>query len=456
MKQRFFGAALAALFLCSGCGGAGGGFGAQNSLPAAGVTPVTTLVGSHLKHIVIIVQENRSFDNMFSGYPGAESKTSGPMSDGKIVPLTPVTFTTTAGDIYHDWRGALLGYDKGKMDGFDLNLLSKGGNAGLAAYVHLQRSVVTPYWDMAQQYVLADHMFPSMFGGSFTAHLDLIAATADLSPKLSELDFPTARPWGCDAPKGTTTSELTSKDVAIYSTGPFPCFTQFATMADTLDAKNVSWKYYAPKVDLSNLGDGAIWSEFDSVKKVRYGADWAKVVSPPTTILQDAAAGNLPSVSWVVPDYIDSDHPGTNSDTGPSWVAAVVNAVGHSKDWNDTAIVILWDDWGGFYDDLAPPQVDWKGLGIRVPAIIISPYAKKGYVDHTTYEFASVLKLVEQTFDLPVVGPKEFGYTDTRAAAIVNAFDFTQKPRAFVTIPAKYPASHFTSARPSLRAPDDD
>jgi phospholipase C len=103
-----------------------------------------------------------------------------------------------------------------------------------------------------------------------------------------------------------------------------------------------------------------------------------------------------------------------------------------------------------------PPQVDFRGLGIRVPALVISPYAKRGYVSHTQYEFSSILKLVEQTFNLPAVGPAKAGYTDTRAASMLDAFDFTQKPRAFVTIPSKYPASHFANARPSLRAPDDD
>ena len=121
-----------------------------------------------------------------------------------------------------------------------------------------------------------------------------------------------------------------------------------------------------------------------------------------------------------------------------------------------TAIVLVWDDWGGWNDHMPPPQLDWKGLGVRVPAIVISPYAKKGYVDHTQYEFSSILKFAEQTFNLPAVGPASFGYTDTRATSMIDAFDFTQKPRAFVKISAKYPPSHFIQRSPSMRAPDDD
>jgi phospholipase C len=308
---------------------------------------------------------------------------------------------------------------------------------------------------MASRYVLADHMFPPMFGGSFTAHLDLISGNTDLSPTTSEVDWPDAMPWGCDAPKGTTSSLLTSADVYNGGAGPFPCFTQFHTMADTLDAAKISWKYYAPAVNGGDAG-GLVWTEFSAIKSVRYGPDWSKVVSPPATVLTDAASGNLPQMTWVIPDYKDSDHSAADSDTGPSWVAAVVNAIGQGPDWNTTAIVVVWDDWGGWHDHLAPAQLDWKGLGIRVPCIIISPYARKGYVDHTQYEFSSILKLAEETFNLPVVGPASFGYTDTRATSIVDAFDFTQKPLPFIKIQAKYPPSHFANEKPSMRAPDDD
>jgi phospholipase C len=223
-------------------------------------------------------------------------------------------------------------------------------------------------------------------------------------------------------------------------------------MADTLDAAHVSWKYYAPQV---NYAEGRRWSPFAAIRAVRYGPDWNRnVISPQTTVLRDAADGNLAQVSWVIPDKADSDHAGTHSDKGPSWVAGVVNAVGESRYWNTTAIVVLWDDWGGWYDNVPPPQLDFVGLGIRVPCIVISPYAKAGYVSHTQYEFGSVLKFIEETFHLRALGPASRGYTDSRAHSLADSFDFHQKPRAFRPIPAPYPPAYFLLQRPSGQPPD--
>ena len=214
------------------------------------------------------------------------------------------------------------------------------------------------------------------------------------------------------------------------SGGPFPCFTTIRTMADTLDAAHVSWRFYAPSIQ----GDwiGGAWSSFSSIANVRHGPDWQKIVTPPPTILTDIDAGKLAGVTWVAPDWQYSDHSGSGTTLGPSWVAAVVNKVGQSPFWDSTAIVVLWDDFGGWYDHLPPPQLDFKGLGIRVPCIIISPYVRRGYVIHTQYEFGSVLKLGRCN-----VRPgsrwarSRTGYLDARAASMLGAFDFTQKPRAF-------------------------
>ncbi|MGA8532947.1 MAG: alkaline phosphatase family protein [Candidatus Tumulicola sp.] len=403
---------------------------------------------SPIRHVVIVIQENRSFDNIFAGFPGADAPTYGYMHTGQKVNLKPVNFTGDGLDIPHGWYAGVLDWDNGKMDSFDLNDKWQPYEPPKYPYSYLDRKLVKPYWDMAEQYVLADHMFPTEFGSSFTAHLDLIAGTANLSPTSAVADDPTNAPWGCDAPASTTT-ETIDQNRKFYKNGPFPCFNQFTTMADSLDAAGVSWKYYAPQIG-KNWG-GAIWSEFDAISNVRYGADWVKLVNPQTTILTDATQKNgLASVSWVVPDYLDSDHPQTDSDTGPSWVAAVVNAIGTGPNWKSTAIVVLWDDWGGWYDDVPPPQLDMAGLGIRVPCIIISPYAKAAYVSTTQYEYGSILKFIETTF-----GAASLGHTDERANDISDPFDFTQLPRKYVKIHAKYPPSHFLTRKPSLRPPDD-
>jgi phospholipase C len=418
--------------------------------PAAPAAMPDAAIGRYIKHVVIVVQENRSFDNFFRGFPGADSAESGTMHDGMRVALRPTPLTGT--DLYHDWSEAIESWDHGKMDGFDLDHFVTGQVSGTGPYAYVVKKDIVPYWSMASQYVLADHMFPTMFGPSFTGHLTLIAGTTDLSPTSAEVNGPNNTPWGCDAPSGTITNVL-SPQRAVGS-GPFPCFTAFRTMADSLDAAHVSWRYYAPPV--SSRGGGGNWSSFDAIRNVRYGSDWRNVVSPQTRFLLDAKNGNLAAVSWVIPDAQDSDHVGPHATGGPSWVASIVNAVGTGPNWKTTAIVVVWDDWGGWYDHVPPPQLDFRGLGIRVPCIIVSPYAKPHHVSHTVYEFGSILRFVEQTFGLPPLGATSQGYTDTRAHSLSDSFDFRQKPRTFTPIPAPLGASYFLTKPPSYVPPDNE
>jgi phospholipase C len=449
----FVGLALAA----QGCSGPGSR--AQSPLvPAAGgehIAADRAVLGKYIKHVVIIVQENRSLSNFFAGYPGVTDTPSygyqyNPDTQTRTkIPLTPVSFK--GADINHSWESAIRDYRSGNMDGYPSQ-----------AYHYVQHALVKPYWTMAQQYVLADHMYPQEFGPSFTAHISLVAANTNISSDAgphpaAEVDLPTGA-WRCNAVPGTVTNIITpAKDHlaqnSIYHPdgGPFPCFTQFSSIANVLDDANVSWKWYnAP------LGPTLRWDPFDSIKYVWDGPDEQRnIIQPQQQVILDAQKGVLPSVSWVTPDWKDSDHTGNNSDTGPSWVAAVVNAIGQSPEWNSTAIFVTWDDWGGWYDASVPPQKDFTGLGERVPFLVISPYTKKGYVSHTQYEFSSTLKFIESTFNLPVIGPPSFGYTDTRAANILDPFDFSQKPRAYVKIGARYPLSYFLHELPSYHVPDE-
>ena len=427
--------------------------------PTAGPLPLS----HYIKHVVVIVQENRSFENVFAGWPGADAPMSGKTSDGKTIALKSEPFSGI--DICHVWDDAMAAWDHGKMDGF--NRERTGGCSGTISpawwpYTYLDRTQIAPYRAMAGQYVLADRMFPTEFGTSFTAHQDLIAGTTRVTQATSLVNTPTAMPWGCDAPAGTRTQLITDKRVQLgVSSGPFPCMSTYPTIADSLDAGGVSWKYYAPPLTLASGGDE--WTAFDVIAKVRcahfvapescrgQGKDWHNVVTPETQALADYAKGKIPGVSWVIPDLQWADYPAIPSDMGPSWVGDLVDAIGKSKEWNSTAIVILWDDWGGWYDDASPPQLDYEGNAIRVPCIIVSPYAKKGYVDDTTYEYGSILKFIEQAFNVPSIHT-----TDERAASLLNAFDFTQKPRPFKAIPTKYPPSTFFNAPQSERPPDND
>jgi phospholipase C len=444
---------LLALLASSACSQIGGVAPQSAVLPATISRAHPAAVGTYIKHVVLIIQENRTFNMLFEGYPGATTAAVGLNSTGKTVTLKAIKFNPEQ-DMVHNFKEAVTAWDNGKMDKFDKTPFDDGDLAGNYPYSYLEHTQVAPYWAMAKAYTLADHMFPTEFGPSFTSHLALIAGTMNLAPDLAEANYPTSGPWGCDASSNTTTNTVNKKRV-INTYGPFPCFTQFRTMADTLDAKNVSWKYYAPQLD-SDPG-GQLWTSFDAIHNVRYGPDWTRNIdSPNSNVLKDAMSGKLPAMSWVIPDWLYSDHPAASSDLGPSWVSSVVNAVGKSKDWNSTAIIVVWDDWGGWYDPVKPPQRDFRGNGMRVGCLIISPYARKGYVSHTVYEFGSILKFVEQAFDLQPVGPTKQGYTDTRATSLVDSFDFTQAPRAFTPIPAKYPAEFFLKMRPSYRAPDNE
>ena len=178
--------------------------------------------------------------------------------------------------------------------------------------------------------------------------------------------------------------------------------------------------------------DGGIWSAYQNVNHIYNGADWAKdVISPQTNFFSDVSNGKLRDLTWITPTCDNSDHAGCGSKTGPSWVASLVNAIGESKYWDSTAIFIFWDDYGGWYDPAAPKKLDYDGLGMRLPLLIVSAYAKKGLVSHTHYEHGSILKFVEETFGLPALAA-----SDKRATAPDDAFDFNAPPRKFQTVPS--------------------
>ena len=451
MPRRSFCRLLFALLL-AGCSGGGGGGSAQ--MPAAltaaplgiGAIPASVARGK-ISHVVVIVQENRSFDNVFNGFPGADTVTSGKTSSGATIPLHASSFLETY-DISHDESDFLKSYHSGAMDGFDRE--STGGIGGLSGpsnappdpeYAYLPQSETALYFALAKTYALADRFFPSQIDSSFTAHQYLIAGQAG-----GTVDVPTKPPWGCDA--APTTVVATLNPDRTQGAGVFPCFS-YRTLGDELDATGHSWRYYAPAIG----GDqGMVWSAYDAIRQIRYGADWQRsVISPETRVLTDISAGSLSDVTWVVPDFANSDHPESNSTTGPDWVTSVVDAVGRSPFWSSTAIIVFWDDWGGLYDHVAPPQLDYDGLGIRTPMVVVSPYAKRGYVSHVQYETASVTRFIEGVFSLGVLAK-----SDGRATDLDDCFDFTQAARPFSNFTLRTPLNVLLQRRPSTRAPDTD
>jgi phospholipase C len=327
------------------------------------------------------------------------------------------------------------------------------------AFTYVQQSDIVPYWTMAQEYTLGDETFESNSGPTFPSHEYMIAGQSGHS-----VEVPDGQPWSCLAKNKNMTVNLLAYGQATppvfpattgYETaGPFPCFT-FSTIADNLDAANISWKFYAQKT-----GAGESLDPFLSIKGVIEGPDKVNIINPDTTVLTDIKNGTLPQVSWVTPSGSNSDHPGPQSgNLGPSWVGSIVNAIGESPYWSNTAVIVMWEESGGWYDSVVPTQYAdpvtgaYEGLGYRVPLIVISPYAKAGYVDHTHYEIASTLRFIEETFGLPFIGNGSVAYADQRAEGFDNAFDFTQQPLPFKPIQTSENANYFLT-HPDNTPPD--
>lgn len=355
---------------------------------------------------------------------------------------------------------------------------------GNYSYAYVQRSDVAPYFQLAETYTFADMTFQSNQGPSFPAHQYLISGSSAAAPpgmtgdNLFLAENPngiatgvSATDTGCTAPADETVPVI--DPVTGIETPAYPCFDR-PTLTDLLNAKGISWKYYAPSA-------GSIWTAPNAISHMCGPAhstactasDWTNNVvlasaQNPAPVLTDITNNQLPSVSWVIPSGRSSDHPVTNDGSGPSWVASVVNAIGNSPYWSDTAIIIAWDDWGGWYDHIAPPIVadaPHYEMGFRVPMIVVSPYSNLNNsvthtnITHSVYDFGSILKFIESDFSLGTIAPSaSFQYADQFSATgdLSDCFNFTQTPLTFQTIPAKYSAAHFLNDKRTPTDPDDD
>jgi phospholipase C len=446
MKVGLFLAALSLVFFAAG--GCAGGPSTLGVMPGPGSTSTPQPGISKIQHIVIIVQENRSVDNLFNGFPGADTVTSGLDSTGATIPLVP-TPLEVGWDPRHLHNDFLGDYDDGAMNGWNLEGINP--NPGFTAppdgaYGFVPHAETKPYFVLAKQFVFADEMFQSNQGPSFPAHQYLISGSSvpetGSQYKVSEniVDSFGGGNGGCDAPPKAFTYLIDSQGNETQTI--FPCLDR-QTIGDLLDAKHMSWRYYTPSATY-------LFSAIDAVRHLRYGPDWAFVTVPETTIYNDIAGGTLPAVSWVVPISKNSDHSGSQANDGPSWVVSITNAIGASKYWNSTAIFVTWDDWGGWYDHVPPKILNSYELGFRVPLIVVSPYAKAGYVSHTPHEFGSILRFTEEA-----LGLGSLGYTDSRADDLSDCFNFSQSPLPYVNIKAPYSKSYILSHW-VLAPPDND
>jgi phospholipase C len=431
------------VLLLAGCAGGGpltGGPARIETAAGAQLTP-----GSHkIRHVVYIIQENRSFDDVFQGYPGADTVSSGKNSRGQTIELVPVSLKTVY-DIDHsaiamfdacDGTGSIPGTHC-RMDAFDREH-SNGGPVN-PQYVYVPHAESKPYFDMAHEWVLADRMFQSQIDESFVAHQYVIAAQAN-----SSVDVPYTV-WGCPGGAADTVATITQQ--RVYGPRQRACF-NYQTLGDELDAAGLSWRFYTSKY---TNGTSGLWSGYQAVKHIFKGPDWHEdVITPQKRFLSDVAGGKLANFTWITPLCRDSDHPACGGGGGPSWVAALVNAVGESKFWSTTAIFVQWDDWGGFYDHVPPPYRGYDSVGFRVPLLVISPYAKKDYVSHVRYETASVLRFAEDVFGLD-----RLAAADRRAKSpAADCFDFSHNPRNFVPIDAPRKRQYFINEEPDDRIPD--
>ncbi len=436
-----------------------GGAGVSPGLPSAN-RPSSRLVSGlqrilhgpssgKIKHIVIVVQENRSFNDLFKGYKGATTASYGYDSSGQKIKLLPIGLET-GWDIDHssgaffeacDGTGSIPGTNC-KMDGFNKEYVSCGNSCPIPhpQYAFVPRSETKPYFDMAKEWVLADQMYASNFdASSFISHQYIIAGQAE-----SAVDYPNGR-WGCPGGSGDTISMVGPQRQIPYGY-EVVCWDP-NTLGDELDKAGVSWAFYG---EIYSGGYPFIWMAYQAIKHIYHGQDWSKDdISPPQQIITDVANGNLRSVSWVTPSWGNSDHAGSGSNTGPSWVTSIVNAIGESKYWDSTAIFVFWDDYGGWYDPEPPAYADYDGLGLRLPLLVISPYALQGRVSHVHYEHGSILKFVEETFGL-----SNLAASDKRANSPNRCFNFKQPPRAFVPIQAPYDRAFFLNQPPDNHVVD--
>jgi phospholipase C len=477
--------------------------GCRGGNPTFRVTPPNPKI----QHVVIIFQENRTPDNLFQGLcipPFGQSSSCsinptpsqydiasvGADFTGPIT-LSPIDLGTVGTnpdnyDLDHshpafvEMCDLMTSTGACKMDGASLIRTSCAtGVTGCAPanpqFKYVIPTDVQPYLTMAHTYTFADHMFQTNQGPSFPAHQFIISGTS--APTATSNLFVAengSNNGGCISLPNVTVRLIdpTGNENNPLYPPIYPCF-EHPTLTDVLQNANLTWRYYTPTA-------GYIWTGPNAIQHICVpnvpppngtactGPDWTNnVVLTNTRVLTDIAKGELANVSWVIPTGFASDHALMNDGSGPSWVASIVNAIGSSSYWSNTAIIIAWDDWGGWYDHVAPPQIlqgsncaQWGCgyvYGFRVPMIVISPYAKPAYISHVDHDFGSILKFIENTYGLPPISTVNGGYADSNALDdLSDCFNFSQTPRQFQPIDAPLKADYFMNDKRPPTDPDDD
>jgi phospholipase C len=503
------------------------------TLPAAGLTGCSQpapLRGIHkIRHVVIIMQENRSFDSFFGTFPGADGF---PAKNGQFTVCVPDSRTRRCDRPYHDPSlvnggaehtrdDAIADIDGGKMDGF-IRTAVLDTNRGCALTVPTPRVClpsgppdvmgyhdareIPNYWAYARDFALEDHMFEPVASWSLPAHLYLVSGwsahctTASPSscandPAQVKAQLPAAL-LTCVKNHGLKLRDLRRRallspaarsrlDACIAALSPaqrqrvlsLPAAGgggegqllgrySWTDLTYLLHAHQVSWAYYVQSGVQPDCNDNpdqsaagcapvkqgastpSIWNPLPSFTDVEADGQKGNVRNL-AGFYQDAEHGTLPAVSWIAPSQGNSDHPPANLSAGQAYVTNLINTIMRGPDWKSTAIFLVWDDWGGFYDHVVPPRVDQNGYGLRVPGIVISPYAKRGYIDHQILSFDAYNKFIEDDFLHGArLNPRTDDRPDPRPDVRENArilgnliadFNFRQQPRSPVLLPAHPP-----------------
>jgi len=377
--------------------------------------------GCHkIRHIIFLIKENHTFDNLFGRFPGADG-TRTALEDNRRVPMA-ITPNQLHDDLYHVRNAPFVVMNGGKMNRF-YSVPFAFQNGRDVADSEFERQEIPNYWTYASDFTLADHFFSTIIGSSFPNHLVTVTGQ-----NLNTVEDPNHLPaklwaWGCDgSPVDYVKWQSNGRSGLEH-----PCFNA-QTLADEANAARVSWRYYAAPI--GNIG--YIWSTLDTIRHIRYSSQWRRNVLPDNQFASDVSRGRLAAITWLTPSWTVSDHPPTNMCRGENWTVQAINAVMRSRFWSSTVIVLTWDDYGGFYDHVRPPRISAYSLGPRVPAIIISPYSRTHFVDHRQYDFRSVLTFIEHQFSLP-----HLAAFNRNVASLGQTLNYNQTPRPPVLLPTR-------------------
>jgi phospholipase C len=403
IRHRFFALTLTVLLGFGQSGPAQMYSGYQSSQQTQTKTPIT--------HFVVIMQENHTFDNYFGTYPGANGIPSGVKMP--IDPKNPATGfvepwyvgASTITDLSHSASAFQEQYDSGKMDGF-VSALNRRHQDGRISMGYYDDRDIPYYWNVADHYVLFDRFFSSAKDGSFANHMYLAAGIRPPSLRHDEI-----------------AGQLANTP----------------TIFDRLQEAKISWKFYVQNYDptityrneeaAGNRASQVIWVPLLNFDRFIDNPTLSSHIVDLSQYYEDLRQGTLPAVAYIVPSGT-SEHPPQNPNGGQRFMKSLIQELMRSSAWNSSAFLLLYDDWGGWFDHVAPPQVDEYGYGPRVPGLLISPYARKGYIDSTELDFTSVLKFIEVNWGVAPLAER-----DTKANNFLSAFDFGQNPRPAEFLP---------------------